>query len=166
MARHSKPQSRQSAQKIDYDQARSQKGSYEIGAANPERLCTHCAETSHKQARCYDLIGYPDWWDPAKAPCKRNSKPNHQASVAVINPSNDVAEASSLIATSSNIGKIFHTSASDSSSSTWIIDSSATNHVTFDNQHVPSMKQSTTHRLYRQWQSFTCDWGMFNSSLR
>ena len=110
-------------------------------------MCTHCGETGHTKARCYDLIGYPDWWDPAKAPRKRNSKPNHnhQASVAVTKPSNDVAEASSLIATSGNIGKVFHISASDSSSSTWIIDSGATDHMTFDSQHVPSMKQSTTH---------------------
>ena len=52
-------------------------------------------------------------------------------------PSNDVAEASSLIATLGNIGKVFHTSALDSSSSTWIVDSSAMDHMTFDNQHVP-----------------------------
>uniref|UniRef100_A0A7N2L5L8 Uncharacterized protein n=1 Tax=Quercus lobata TaxID=97700 RepID=A0A7N2L5L8_QUELO len=115
-------------------------GNYEIGAAKPERLCTHCGETGHTKARYYDLIGYPDWWDPAKAPCKRNSKPNHQASVAVTKPSNDVAEASSLITTSGNIGKVFHTPASDSSSSTWIIDSGAMDHMTFDSQHVLSMK--------------------------
>ena len=60
-------------------------------------------------------------------------------------PSNDVAEASSLIATSGNIGKFFHTFASNSSSRTWIIDSSATDHMTLDSQHVPSIKQSTTH---------------------
>uniref|UniRef100_A0A7N2LTQ0 Reverse transcriptase Ty1/copia-type domain-containing protein n=1 Tax=Quercus lobata TaxID=97700 RepID=A0A7N2LTQ0_QUELO len=82
-------------------------GSYEIGAPKPERLCTYCGETGHTKARCYDLIGYPDWWDLAKASRKRNSKPNHnhQAFVAVTKPSDDVAKASSLIATSGNIGK-------------------------------------------------------------
>ena len=47
MARRSKPQPQQSAQKTDSDQAQSQKGSYEIGAAKPERLCTHCGEPGH-----------------------------------------------------------------------------------------------------------------------
>ncbi|KAG5545275.1 hypothetical protein RHGRI_017663 [Rhododendron griersonianum] len=86
------------------DQTRSsgsQNRSYEIGAARPERICTHCGENGHTKARCYELIGFPEWWDPAKAPCKRNSKSNHHASVVVAESSNNTPkEASSLIATS------------------------------------------------------------------
>ncbi|KAJ8629640.1 hypothetical protein MRB53_022963 [Persea americana] len=127
------------------DQTRSsgsQNRSYEIGAARPERICTHCGENEHTKARCYELIGFPEWWDPAKAPRKRNSKSNHHASVAVAEPSNTTPkEASSLIATSGTLGKALNTSASNSSS-TWIIDSGATDHMTFDVNHIHSMKPS------------------------
>ncbi|KAL0456479.1 UNVERIFIED_CONTAM: hypothetical protein Slati_0987100 [Sesamum latifolium] len=50
------------------------------------RICTDCGEVGHTKARCYELIGYPEWWDLSKAPRKRNSKPNHHASVAVTKP--------------------------------------------------------------------------------
>ncbi|KAB5538145.1 hypothetical protein DKX38_015678 [Salix brachista] len=64
----------------------SQNCSYEVGAARPERMCTHCGETGHTKQRCYELIGYPDWWDSSKAPRKRNSKANPHVSVAVAEP--------------------------------------------------------------------------------
>ena len=47
-------------------------------------------------------------------------------------------DASALIATS---GKALHTSA-PTSSSVWIIDSGATDHMTFDNLYIQSMKPS------------------------
>ncbi|KAG6687043.1 hypothetical protein I3842_11G050900 [Carya illinoinensis] len=50
---------------------------------------------------------------------------------------------SSLIATS---GKALHTSA-PSSNSEWIIDFGATNHMTFENHHIQSMKPSEQHRV-------------------
>ncbi|KAG5534863.1 hypothetical protein RHGRI_022851 [Rhododendron griersonianum] len=120
----------------------SQNRSYEVGAARPDRFCTHCNGTGHTKARCYELIGYPEWWDPTKAPSKRNSKPNHHVSVAVAEPPNNTPqEASSLIAKTGNFGKTLHTSA-PISNSTWIIDSGATDHMTFDVKHVHSMKPS------------------------
>ena len=79
VARRGKPQQRQIHPKSDSvlnhvaDQTRSsgsQKGSYEIGVAKPERVCTHCGETEHTKNRCYELIGYPNWWDSSKAPRK------------------------------------------------------------------------------------------------
>uniref|UniRef100_A0A2N9IBP1 Integrase catalytic domain-containing protein n=1 Tax=Fagus sylvatica TaxID=28930 RepID=A0A2N9IBP1_FAGSY len=124
----------------------SQNRSYEIGAARPERMCTHCGGTGHTKSRCYELIGYPEWWDSTKAPRKRNSKTNHHASVAVVEPSHastsNPEKASSFIATSGNVGKAFHTSVSHSE---WIIDSGATNHMTFDNNHIQSIKSSDQH---------------------
>ena len=35
------------------------------------RYCTHCGDTGHTKSRCYDLIGYPEWWDPSKAPQRK-----------------------------------------------------------------------------------------------
>jgi hypothetical protein len=34
----------------------SQNRSYEIGAARPERMCTHCGGTGHTKSQCYELI--------------------------------------------------------------------------------------------------------------
>ena len=114
----------------------------------PERLCTHCGETGHTKSRCYDIIGYPEWWDFSKAPRKRNSKSNHHASVVVVEPNHSSTsnpeKASSFIATSRNVGKALHISTSVSHSE-WIIDSGATHHMTFDNNHIRSMKSSNQH---------------------
>ena len=33
-------------------------------------ICTHCGETGHSKQRCYELIGYPEWWDFSKKPRK------------------------------------------------------------------------------------------------
>ncbi|KAJ8645644.1 hypothetical protein MRB53_007392 [Persea americana] len=120
----------------------SQNHSYEIGAARPERLCTHCGGTGHTKSWWYELIGYPEWWDPAKAPSKRNSKPKSHASVAVAEHSNNTPEeASSLIATSGNLGKALNASTPNNNSA-WIIDSGATDHMTFDVNYIQSMKPS------------------------
>ena len=53
-------------------------------------------------------------------------------------------EASSFISTSGNIGKALHTSAPVSHSE-WIIDSGAIDHMTFDSNHIQSMKSSDQH---------------------
>jgi hypothetical protein len=94
------------------------------------------------------LIGYPEWWDFAKAPRKRNSKTNHHTSVVVVEPSHastsNPEKASSFIATSGNVGKAFHNS-TPISHSEWIIDSGATNHMTFNNNHIQSIKSSDQH---------------------
>ncbi|KAL0342449.1 UNVERIFIED_CONTAM: hypothetical protein Scaly_1907500 [Sesamum calycinum] len=92
--------------------------------------------------------GYPGWWDPSKAPQKRNSKPNHHASVVVTELTNISKEsnnhASVAIIESSDTGKVFHTY-SPTNNSAWIIDSNATDHMTFDNNHVKSLKPSSQH---------------------
>jgi hypothetical protein len=36
--------------------------------------CTHCYQTGHSKDRCYELVGYPEWWDHSRAPKKRGSK--------------------------------------------------------------------------------------------
>ncbi|PWA60403.1 hypothetical protein CTI12_AA387250 [Artemisia annua] len=40
--------------------------------------CTHCGEEGHSKLRCYEIIGYPDWWDFTKKPRKKIG----QASIA------------------------------------------------------------------------------------
>ncbi|KAH1046556.1 hypothetical protein J1N35_037340 [Gossypium stocksii] len=29
---------------------------------------THCGEEGHSKQRCYEIIGYPEWWDFTKKP--------------------------------------------------------------------------------------------------
>ena len=111
-------------------------------------MCTHYGETRHTKSRCYELIRYPEWWDFAKAPREQNSKINHHASIVLVEPSHafnrNLKKASSFIATSENVGKTLHTSIPVSHSE-WIIDSGATNHMTFDNNHMKSIKSSDQH---------------------
>ena len=57
---------------------------------------------------------------------------------------NTPEEASSFIATSGNVGKALHTSAPVIQSG-WIIDSGAIDHMTFDSNHIQSMKSSDQH---------------------
>ena len=26
-------------------------------------MCSHCGEMGHSKQRCYEFIGYPEWWD-------------------------------------------------------------------------------------------------------
>lgn len=72
VARRGKPSQSQTHSKLDRTSGMSgsQNRSYEIGAGKSERVCTHCGETGHTKSRCYELIGYPEWWDSAKAPRK------------------------------------------------------------------------------------------------
>jgi hypothetical protein len=115
-------------------------------------MCTHCGETGHTKLRCYELIGYLKWWDFSKAPRKRNLKTNPHASVAVAepnhtsvnNPVNNLGKSSSSIATVGNAGKALHTSTFVRNSE-WIIDSGATNHMTFNNNCIQSIKPSNQH---------------------
>ncbi|XP_021829840.1 uncharacterized protein LOC110770066 [Prunus avium] len=41
---------------------------------HPKKKCTHCGGSKHTRAGCYELIGYPNWWDHSKAPQKNRGK--------------------------------------------------------------------------------------------
>ena len=121
-------------------------------------MCTHCGETEHTKSQCYKLIGYLEWWDFAKAPRKRNSKTNHHAFVVLVEPSHastrNLEKASSFIATFENVGKTLHTS-TPVSHSEWIIDSGATNYMTFDNNHIQSIKSLDQHIVSTTYGTFS-----------
>ena len=36
--------------------------------------CTHCGEEVHSNQRCYEIIGYKEWWDFMKKPRKKLSQ--------------------------------------------------------------------------------------------
>ncbi|KAK4270129.1 hypothetical protein QN277_023208 [Acacia crassicarpa] len=33
------------------------------GPTNKTLICSHCGDSGHSKARCYEIIGYPEWWD-------------------------------------------------------------------------------------------------------
>ncbi|CAL2264786.1 unnamed protein product [Prunus armeniaca] len=68
--------------------------------------CEYCGDPKHTRETCFKLHGYPDWWATLKDRGQRNM-------------------------TSNGTGYGFHTSAKIDSKS-WIIDSGATDHMTFD----------------------------------
>lgn len=85
-------------------------------------MCTHCGESVHSKLRCYEIIGYPDWWDFLKKP--RKKLPQSQATVAT---SSQNQEGSPVAAhTSTNQGKSSSKSQKDSD---WIIATGATDHM-------------------------------------
>ncbi|PWA66204.1 hypothetical protein CTI12_AA220330 [Artemisia annua] len=49
-----------------------QKGKKSTGKKN-SFTCTHCGEEGHSKQRCYEIIGYPEWWDFTKKPRKKLS---------------------------------------------------------------------------------------------
>ncbi|XP_062014231.1 uncharacterized protein LOC133730706 [Rosa rugosa] len=46
------------------------------GKANPyaNTKCPVCGDLGHSRQRCYEVIGYPDWWDFTKKPRKNLGK--------------------------------------------------------------------------------------------
>ncbi|CAL5398040.1 unnamed protein product [Camellia sinensis] len=59
--------------------------------------CTHCNQFGHTKNRCFELVGYPEWWDPSRDPRKRNSKAIPTA--AVVQTQSEDDEASAMVAT-------------------------------------------------------------------
>ena len=88
--------------------------------------CTHCDQTGHSKDRCYELVGYPEWWDHSRAPKKRGSK-NAFAAAAETNANDDNGKMGLSLVTTTNIdGKALNISA-PVLDNIWIIDSGATN---------------------------------------
>ena len=41
--------------------------------------CTHCNQTGHTKSHCFELVGYPEWWDRSRDSRKKNSKKGSSA---------------------------------------------------------------------------------------
>ena len=97
--------------------------------------CTHCGNTKHTRDTCFKLHGYPDWWNDLQARKKREiiANDNHTGRAAVVTCDASLslipqAESSHDSGTSS---KVFHIS-THKDDEDWILDSGATDHMTFD----------------------------------
>ena len=105
--------------------------------------CTRCDQTGHTKSRCYELVGYPEWWDHSRDSRKKNSKKASTATIVETKTEDDSGEKSSaLAAAAGNGGKVLNIF-THVSNSAWIIDSGATDHMTFDYRQVSPLKSSS-----------------------
>ena len=105
--------------------------------------CTHCDQTAHTKSRCYELVGYPEWWDHSRDSRKKNFKKASTAAIVETKTEGDSGEKSSTLETvADNGGKVLNIS-TPVSNSAWIIDSDATYHMTFDSRQVSPLKSSS-----------------------
>ena len=105
----------------------------------PTYKCTHCNQTGHSKSRYFELIGYPDWWDPTR---HRNSKRPSTVAVAPTTEDDVPTTSSALLTTTNTGGKVF-TASTPVLNSAWIIDSGATDHMTFDVRQVTHLNPSS-----------------------
>ena len=88
-------------------------------------------------------MGYPNWWDHNRDQRKKDSKKTSTTVVAKIKIEDNVAEkASTLVAATDYGGKVLNTS-TPVINSTWIIDSDAIDHMTFDSKQVSPFRSSS-----------------------
>ena len=110
--------------------------------------CTHCDQIGHTKSRCYELMGYPEWWDHSHDSRKKNSKKASTTGIVETKTEDDSGEKSSaLAAAEGNGGKVLNIS-THVSNSAWIIDFGATDHMTFDSRQVLPLKSSSQNYVF------------------
>ena len=105
------------------------------------RLCTHCGESGHSKQKCYEIIGYPDWWNFQKKPRKNigtnvvnfTEAKQGQPTANVVHPG--------IIGKTSAVSVI-------SKNSSWIIDTGASDHMTKDPGNLNSSKPCSRSIIY------------------
>ncbi|TXG59600.1 hypothetical protein EZV62_014173 [Acer yangbiense] len=65
------------------------------GADKSTHKCVHCNKSGHTKDCCFELVGYPEWWDHNR---KKNSKKISTAAVAKIETKDDDASKTSSMA--------------------------------------------------------------------
>ena len=100
--------------------------------------CTHCGSTKHTRETCFKVHGYPDWWHELQARKKRDASTieDVKGRVAVATTESQlslipVVEPSVSTPNQGNCGQVF-CSSTTLNDDAWIINSGATDHMTFD----------------------------------
>ena len=92
-------------------------------------------------------MGYPEWWDHSRDSRKKNSKKVSTAAIVETKTEDDSSEKSSALAVAAgNGGKVLNIS-TPVSNSAWIIDSGATDQMTFDSRQVSPLQSSSQHSV-------------------
>ena len=88
-------------------------------------------------------MGYPKWWEHSRDSHKKNSRKAYTAAIVETKTEDDSDEKSSVLAAAAgNGGKVLNIS-TPVSNSAWIIDSGATDHMTFNSRQVSPLKSSS-----------------------
>lgn len=82
--------------------------------------CTHCGGKGHSKDTCFKIHGYPDWYKELKK--KQAEAKRGKVSIAVSGKNGDDSPSEGIIFLSSNLSN---------DNSTWIVDSGASDHMTF-----------------------------------
>nr|CAD1835526.1 unnamed protein product [Ananas comosus var. bracteatus] len=94
--------------------------------------CTPCHKTGHTKSGCFELVGYPEWWDPSRA--KKNHQKPSTAAVAKTKMEDEITDnASALVIAADNGGKVLNI-LTPVLNNAWIIDSGPTDHMTYDSR--------------------------------
>ncbi|KAL5804478.1 hypothetical protein ACOSQ3_031278 [Xanthoceras sorbifolium] len=114
-----------------------------------DRKCTHCGQKNHIRDACWRLIGYPEWYLEKR---KKGSLKTGNASLASSSGNSSSTSYGNICDSQiqfSNSG-IFHSAFSVStisSNNTWIIDSGATDHMTFNSQNFSHRSPTETNNV-------------------
>ena len=98
--------------------------------------CTQCNKTCHTKSRCFEIVGYSNWWDHNRDQRKKDSKKTSTTVVAEIKTEANVDEKASALVAATDYGRKFLNTSTSVINSAWIIDSGATDHMTFDSRQV------------------------------
>lgn len=103
--------------------------------------CTHCGNSKHTRESCFKLHGYPDWWEEFQEKKRRDAAGSDnvkgKAAVVTAEPHLSLASPSptpqdiSANADPANLGHALCISHNSTDSGSWLLDSGATNHMTF-----------------------------------
>jgi hypothetical protein len=95
--------------------------------------CTHCDKAKHTRETCFKLHGYPDWWHELQTRKKRDTPNGSTGRVAIATgePSLSLTSHAETTHNSGNNINVLHSS-THTADDNWILDSRATDHMTFD----------------------------------
>ncbi|RVW42603.1 Retrovirus-related Pol polyprotein from transposon TNT 1-94 [Vitis vinifera] len=96
--------------------------------------CSHCGNSKHTRDTCFKLHGYPNWWNDLRAKKGRDAGTKDEGSATIV-----VATAEPQLSfipqmtmpNSGNYGYACYTSTNDGYRGAWLLDSGATDHLTF-----------------------------------
>ncbi|WJX11696.1 Beta-galactosidase 8 [Trifolium repens] len=103
--------------------------------------CTHCGNAKHTHENCFKLHGYPDWWDEYKARKPREAAEKTGSGNAVVahaDPQLSLLPQSQSFGPPSDSGNLGFSllSSTKRDYDGWIIDSGATDHMTYDSSDL------------------------------
>ena len=97
--------------------------------------CTHCGNSKHTRDTCFKLQGYQDWWNDfqARKKCEASTTDDHTGRAAVVTCDPSLPLISQVEPPHDPVicSKALHIS-THSDNDDWILNSGATDHMTFD----------------------------------